>query len=384
MQTILSKETQREFLERGFTRRSLGRIAAIISAGSALPFFNEPAMAQLSAVRDIPADAVKIDANENPLGPSKEAAEAIHAIVSKGGRYMYQETFAFTDVLSEQEGVKASYVRPFAGSSAPLHQAVLAFTSPQKAFVTCDPGYEAGERAAEFIGAKVVRVPLLKDKAYAHDVKGMLAQGQNAGLFYICNPNNPTGTLTPKEDIEWLVANKPAGSIVMIDEAYIHIAGAPMMSQLVAQDKDVIILRTFSKIYGMAGLRAGAAIARPDLLQKLSSYSSGALPITGMAAATASLKSKTLVPERRKIMGDNREDLHAFLDKHNFKYVPSTSNCIMIDVGSKGAEAVRTGLRNEKVYIGRVWRSWPTHVRVSIGTADEMAKFKTAFLKVMA
>jgi len=384
MQTILSKETQREFLERGFTRRSLGRIAAIISAGSALPFFNEPAMAQLSAVRDIPADAVKIDANENPLGPSKEAAEAIHAIVSKGGRYMYQETFAFTDVLSEQEGVKASYVRPFAGSSAPLHQAVLAFTSPQKAFVTCDPGYEAGERAAEFIGAKVVRVPLLKDKAYAHDVKGMLAQGQNAGLFYICNPNNPTGTLTPKEDIEWLVANKPAGSIVMIDEAYIHIAGAPMMSQLVAQDKDVIILRTFSKIYGMAGLRAGAAIARPDLLQKLSSYSSGALPITGMAAATASLKSKTLVPERRKIMGDNREDLHAFLDKHNFKYVPSTSNCIMIDVGSKGAEAVRTGLRNEKVYIGRVWKSWPTHVRVSIGTADEMAKFKTAFLKVMA
>jgi histidinol-phosphate aminotransferase len=384
MQTILSKQTQREFLERGFTRRSLGRIAAVISAGSALPFFNEPALAQLSAVRDIPPDAVKIDANENPLGPSKEAAEAIHAIVSKGGRYMYQETFQFTDVLSEQEGVKSSYVRPFAGSSAPLHQAVLAFTSPEKAFVTCDPGYEAGERAAEFIGAKVVRVPLLKDKAYAHDVKGMLEQGQNAGLFYVCNPNNPTGTLTPKEDIEWLVANKPAGSIVMIDEAYIHIAGAPMMTHLAAQDKDVIILRTFSKIYGMAGLRAGAAIGRPDLLQKLSSYSSGALPITGMAAATASLKSKTLVPERRKIMGDNRNDLHAFLDKHNFQYVPSTSNCIMIDVASKGAENVRAALRNEKVYIGRVWKSWPTHVRVSIGTADEMAKFKTAFLKVMA
>jgi histidinol-phosphate aminotransferase len=384
MQTVLSKETQREFLERGFTRRSLGRIAAIISAGSALPFFNEPALAQLSAMRDIPPDAVKIDANENPLGPSKEAADAIHAIVSKGGRYMYQETFAFTDVLSEQEGVKASYVRPFAGSSAPLHQAVLAFTSPQKAFVTCDPGYEAGERAAEFIGAKVVRVPLLKDKAYAHDVKGMLAQGKDAGLFYICNPNNPTGTLTPKEDIEWLVANKPAGSIVMLDEAYIHIAGAPMMSYLAAQDKDVIILRTFSKIYGMAGLRAGAAIARPDLLQKLSSYSSGALPITGMAAATASLKSKDLVPTRQKIMGDTRNDLHAFLDKHSFKYVPSTSNCIMIDVSSKGAENVRVALRNEKVYIGRVWKSWPTHVRVSIGTPEEMAKFKAAFLKVMA
>jgi histidinol-phosphate/aromatic aminotransferase/cobyric acid decarboxylase-like protein len=296
---------------------------------------------------------------------------------------MYEETFNMGEILAEQEGLKANYVRPFAGSSAPLHQAVLAFTSPDKPFVTCDPGYEAGERAAEFIGAKVVRVPLLKDQKYAHDVKGMLEQGANAGMFYICNPNNPTGTLTPKEDIEWLVENKPKGSIVMIDEAYIHIAGAPMMSHLVAQDKDVIILRTFSKIYGMAGLRAGAALARPDLLQKLSNYSSGALPITGMAAATASLKSKTVVPERRKIMGDTRNDLMAFLDKHNFKYVPSSSNCIMIDVGKPGGE-VQMALRQDKVYIGRVWRTWPTHVRVTIGTPEEMAKFKTAFLKVMA
>jgi histidinol-phosphate aminotransferase len=383
MNTVLSKDVQREFLERGFTRRSLGRIAAVITAGAALPFYNEPAMAQLSAVRGIPPDAVKIDANENPLGPSKEAAEAIHAIVQKGGRYLYEETFGFTELLAEQEGVKAGYVRAFAGSSAPLHQAVLAFTSPDKPFVTGDPGYEAGERAAEFIGAKVMRVPLMKDRAYAHNVKAMAAASPNAGLIYICNPNNPSATLTPKEDIEWLVENKSKGTIIMIDEAYIHIAGAPMMSYLVAQDKDVIILRTFSKIYGMAGLRAGAAIARPDLLQKLSNYSSGALPVTGMAAATASLKAKDLVPTRRKIMGDTRNDLMAFLDKHNFKYVPSFSNCIMIDVGKPGQE-VQMAMRQEKVYIGRVWKSWPTHVRVSIGTPEEMAKFKTAFLKVMA
>jgi histidinol-phosphate aminotransferase len=383
MNTVLSKEMQREFLERGFTRRSLGRIAAVLTAGAALPFYNEPAMAQLSAIRGpIPADAVKIDANENPLGPSKEAAEAAHALIANGGRYMYEETFKMGELLAEQESLKADYVKPFAGSSAPLHQAVLAFTSPDKPFVTCDPGYEAGERAAEFIGAKVIRVPLMKSKAYAHDVKAMAAASSNTGLIYICNPNNPTGTLTPKEDIEWLVENKPAGSIVMIDEAYTHIAGAPFMSYLVAKDKDVIILRTFSKIYGMAGLRAGAALARPDLLRKLSNYSSGALPITSMAAATASLKNKDLVPMRRKLMGDTREDLMAFLDKHSFKYVPSSSNCIMIEVGRPGGE-VQMAMRKEKVYIGRVWKSWPTHVRVSIGTPEDMAKFKTAFLKVM-
>jgi len=383
MSSCLQAEQKLEFLRRGFSRRHFGRLATMIGAGAAaLPFYNEPALAQLSAIRgNIPPDAVRINANENPLGPAPEAAAAIHAIVQSGGRYLYEETFGFQETMAELEGLKPGYVQPYAGSSAPLHQAVLAFTSPEKPFVTADPGYEAGERAAKFIGAKVISVPLTK--TYAHDVKAMAAASPNAGLIYVCNPNNPTGTLTPRADIEWLVENKPAGSVVMIDEAYIHIAGAPMCSDLVAKDKDVIILRTFSKIYGMAGLRAGAALARPDLLRKITPYSSGALPVTGMAGATASLKSKTLVPERRKIIAGVREDVFGFLDKHNFKYVPSVSNKFMVDVGRPGGE-IAEAMRKEKIYIGRVWPSWPTHVRVSIGTQDEMNKFKAAFLKVMA
>src|ERR1017187_971675 len=111
----------------------------------------------------------------------------------------------------------------------------------------------------------------------------------------------------------------------MIDEAYTHIAGAPFNTDLVAQDKDVVVLRTFSKIYGMAGLRAGAAIARPDLIDKLAGFSAGMLPITGMAAATASLQVKNLIPERRKKIGDVRNDTLAYLAKNNFHYVPSVS-----------------------------------------------------------
>jgi histidinol-phosphate aminotransferase len=382
MSVSLNTELKHDLLQRGFSRRNFGRIATMLTAGAAMPFYNEPAMAQLSAIRGpMPADAVKINANENPLGPCEEAAAAIRAIIPNGGRYLYEETFGMQEILAEQEGVKANYVQPYAGSSAPLHQAVLAFTSPSKPFVTADPGYEAGERAARFIGAKVISIPLTK--TYAHDVKAMAAASPDAGLIYVCNPNNPSGTLTPRADIEWLLENKPKGSILLLDEAYIHIAGAPMCSDLVAKDKDIIILRTFSKIYGMAGLRAGAAIARPDLLQKISQYSSGALPVTGMAAATASLKSKKLVPERRKIIGDVRADVLGFLDKHNFKYVPSVSNKFMVDVKRPGGE-IAEAMRKEKVYIGRVWPSWPTYVRVSIGTQDEMNKFKTAFLKVMA
>src|SRR3954451_5919193 len=307
MSVCLNIEQKRDLARRGFSRRNFGRIAAMMGAGAALPFYNEPALAQLSAIRGpMPPDAVKINANENPLGPCPEAAEAIHKIVQSGGRYLYEETFGYQELLAEQEGLKPNYVQPYAGSSAPLHQAVLAFTSPSRPFVTADPGYEAGERAARFIGAKVISVPLTK--TYAHDVKAMAAASPDAGLIYVCNPNNPTGTLTPRADIEWLVENKPKGAILLLDEAYIHIAGAQVGSDFVAKDKDVIILRTFSKIYGMAGIRAGAALAPPALLSKFAGHSAGAMPVTGVVAAIASLKSKTVVPERRKAIADIRND----------------------------------------------------------------------------
>jgi len=379
---MLTVEQSKELVARGFSRRNFGRLATMLAAGSTLPFYNEQALAQLSAIKGgVPADAVKIDANENPMGPCPEALEAIHKAASNGGRYDYMLTSNMTETLAEQEGVKPSYVKAYPGSSAPLHHAVLAFTSPTKPYVMADPGYEQGAGAAKFIGAKTIRVPLMKD--YSHDVKAMVAASPDAGLIYICNPNNPTGSITKKSDIEWAVANKPKGCVIMIDEAYFHLAGISPCSDLVAADKDVIILRTFSKIYGMAGIRAGAAIGRPDLLEKMGAYMAGALPTTAMGAATASLKSKNLIPERREKIKIIREDTMAFLEKNGYKTVTSVSNKFMVDT-KRPADDVIAAMRKEKVYIGRKWPVWPTSVRVSVGTADEMAKFKAAFLKVMA
>lgn len=375
----LSKEQQNDFLKRGFSRRHFGRIATILGAGAALPFYNEGALAQLSQVRGMPADAVKINSNENPMGPCAEAIAACHSVIVKGGRYTYELTDEFRETLAAQEGLTPDYVQPFAGSSAPLIQSALAFTSPAKAWVTADPGYESGAGAARFVGAEVVKLPLTK--TYAHDVKAMCAV-KNAGVIYICNPNNPSGSITPAKEIDWVVENMPKGAILLLDEAYIHLSDEPMRSDLVKAGKDVVILRTFSKIYGMAGLRAGAAIGRPELLAKITPYSGGALPITGMAAATASLKSKTLIPERRKIIADIRKDTISFLEKNGYKVVPSVSNKFMVDTG-KPANDVIMALRTEKVYVGRVWSAWPTHIRVSVGTAEEMKKFNDAFVKVM-
>ncbi|MEJ7616360.1 MAG: aminotransferase class I/II-fold pyridoxal phosphate-dependent enzyme [Pyrinomonadaceae bacterium] len=223
-------------------------------------------------------------------------------------------------------------------------------------------------------------MPLAKD--HSHDVKAMVKADPNAGVIYICNPNNPTGTLTSRADIEYALNNKPAGSILLLDEAYLHFSEGQAGSDLVARDKDIIILRTFSKLYGMAGLRAGAAIGRPDLIAKLRSYGAGALPLTGMVGATASLNTATLIPERRKMNKDIRNDVFSFLAKQKFSFVPSDSNCFMLDAKRPGKELV-AAMAKEKVYIGRVWPAWPTHTRITVGTREEMAKFQTALLKVM-
>ncbi len=380
---MLTVEQKADVLKRGFSRRSFGRIATILTAGAALPFYNEHALAQMSSLQHIPKDGVRINANENPLGPCPEAVDAIYNVVKQGGRYMYDATDALAESMAQDLGVKSgpeSYIRIFAGSSAPLHQAIIAFCSKDRPFVKADPGYEAGEFAAKYVGAQVVNVPL-RTGTYDHDLKAMIAAAPNAGLFYVCNPNNPTGTVTSRADIEYLLANKPQGSIVMIDEAYIHFSkSAVRCTDMAANDKDVVILRTFSKLYGMAGLRAGAAIARPDLLQKVTQWSAGAMPITAMFGASASLNVKSLVAERRKYMTDIREDTCNWLAKKNVEFIPSETNCFMINVKRNGRDFYKD-MAQQNVYIGRAWPVWPNWVRVSVGTPDEMSKFRDAFEK---
>lgn len=365
------------------TQTSLNRVSrrTFAAIAASLPFYSERAMAQLSMVGPVPPDAVLINANENPLGPCPEALEAMYAVLRNGGRYMFEKGAEMAQVLASVEGIPGSYVRSFAGSSDPLQRTVLAFTSPSKSFVTADPGYEAGQGAAQFVGAKVFRVPLTKE--YAHDVRAMARADSNAGVIYVCNPNNPTGTLTSRADIEWLLENKPAGSVVLLDEAYIHLSHATPCCDLAAAGKDLIVLRTFSKLYGMAGIRAGAAIGRPDLLAKLSGFGNGMLPVSGMAGAIASLRVKNLVEDRRKLIAAVRNDVFEFLEKSRLSFVRSASNCFMLDVKRPGHEFVRA-MAAEKVYVGRVWPAWPTHVRITIGTKEEMARFKAALPRALS
>jgi histidinol-phosphate aminotransferase len=375
-------------LQRGFSRRQLGRIATLLAAGSSLPFYNEFAMAQQAERRQgggrgrmMDPDAVRINQNENPMGPCKEGLEAIARVAPHGWRYSpSNEQADLVRAIAETEGVPQDHIAVYAGSSDPLMRATCAFTSPTQSWCMADPGYGGG--APAFIGSKLTRVPLRAD--YSHDAEAMIKADPNAGAYYVVNPNNPTGTLTPRRDIEYLLEHKAKNGVVIVDEAYIHFAdNTQPATDLVNAGKDVLVMRTFSKIYGMAGLRAGFVVGRPDLLAKLRPYGVGFMPVTGLACATASLRVKELVPERRGINKRRREDVFAFLEKKGVKYIPSQTNFFMMEVGRPGNEFA-DAMAREKVIIGRIWQSWPTKVRVSIGNDDEMAKFKSAFEKVWA
>jgi histidinol-phosphate aminotransferase len=388
----------------GVSRRNFMRIlGAASAAATSLPAF--AAMQAPQQRRSAGPDAdmgdmragsnpntVIISSNENPLGPAQVALSAICTTASIGGRYHYEESQKTIEVFNQLFGLKGGsgrgggYSALFPGSGGPLDLALMANIGPDKPLVYGDPSYEQGPRAADVMKAPKFPVPLTA--TYAHDVKAMVAAHPSPGAYYIVNPNNPTGTMTPKADIVWLLNNKPKGSVVIVDEAYHHFSNDESCIDLVAQDKDIIVMRTFSKIYGMAGLRAGFAVARPDLLAKFQVLSPvgrslASISITSAAAARASLQDKDLVPLRRKINADVRADTLEFLTKKGYKIVPgSQANFFMVDVKRPGRDFGALMMK-ENVAIGRTWPALPTYVRVTVGTKDEMAKFQTAFVKCM-
>ncbi len=284
------------------------------------------------------------------------------------------------------EGVPYDHIAPWPGSSDPLSRSVVSFTSPTRGLVTADPTFELAGRTADWLKVPVKRVPLKAD--YSHDVRAMLAADPNAGLYYICTPNNPTGTITPLADIEWLMANKPEGSIVLIDEAYTHFAGVPVASYMATAGKDVVVMRTFSKIFGMAGMRMGYIMARPDLLARMMRYDggmqSGALPLPSLACATASLTAAPLIAARRKEMQEARGFALDHLKKRGLVVKPTDANMFMVDWKSKPAKDMQVAFRTQSVEIGRNWPIWPTVSRVTVGSMAEMKDFCIALDKIWA
>lgn len=369
------------------TRRDLAyRFGLAAASAGLLPemVFAQRALGGLSG--DLPKDMVWLNANENPAGPPASAIAAMTRALPNAGRYHYQEFRDFYAELARTEGVSLEQILVGAGSSEILHNAVDAFTSSTLPLIVMAPTYELPGAIARGHGRRVISVPLT-DGYYA-DVKKLASEAEKAGggLIYICNPNNPTSAVTPKQDIQWLVANVPANTVVLIDEAYIHFAETPQMEsamKYVRDGKNVVVAKTFSKIYGMAGLRAGYGCAKPELLSRMAAFQNNVISyVTVQAVLAAVAESRTLVAERKNKLARTRRELCGWLRDKGFKYVDPQANFVMIDV-RRDVREVTPAMARAGVAVGRPFPPLNQLLRVSIGTDQEMAKFRDAFGSVM-
>jgi histidinol-phosphate aminotransferase len=366
------------------TRRAFAARIGITAAG--LPALHEMAFAQRALVKgDLPKDMVWINANENPEGPPRSSIQAMIEALPGAGRYHYQEFGDFYATLARSEDLSPDQILVGSGSTEVLHAAVDAFTSPTRGMIAIEPTYESPPELTRILGRSVIRVPLTPQ--YTADVKRLVAEAEKAGggVIYLCNPNNPTSSVTPKADMAWLVANLPPNTILLVDEAYIHFAETPEMESAlgyVRQGKDVVVTRTFSKIYGMAGLRAGFVAARPDLIRRMAPFRNNVISIVTVRAVLAAVaEAKTLLPERKARIVKTRSELCSWLRQKSVRFIEPQANFMMIDIGRDprefGAEMARRG-----VAVGRPFPPLNQMLRVSIGTDADMARFREVFWSV--
>jgi len=222
---------------------------------------------------------------------------------------------------------------------------------------------------------------------YTAEVRKIAEEADKAhgGLIYLCNPNNPPSAVTGRKDIEWLVSNLPKNTTLMVDEAYIHFGESPELETAlpyVRQGKDVIVTRTYSKIYGMAGLRVGFVAARPNIIEKLAPLRLNVISIVSARAVVAALgDQQNLLRERRATLAHTRRELCDWLAERKIKYIPAQANFIMIDCGRNAREFINT-MPRLGVAVGRPFPPLDNMLRVTIGTDPEMARFREVFWKV--
>jgi histidinol-phosphate aminotransferase len=223
-------------------------------------------------------------------------------------------------------------------------------------------------------------VPLTTD--FRHDLPKMATARERAGLIYLCNPNNPTGSLTPKQEVRAFLAQVPKGTAVLVDEAYFHFADGPdyeTVIPLIAQYPNLIVARTFSKLYGLAGMRLGYAVAQAPMIERLAAEQAwDNVNVAVVEAARASLADGEYIEKTKRLLLETRRTTMAALEAKGFRTVPSSTNFFMVDL-KKDVRPVIAGLKEKAVEVGRFFPALPTHLRVTVGTGPQMERFLGAF-----
>jgi histidinol-phosphate aminotransferase len=367
------------FSRRDFSR-AIGQSLAIAFAGPGA----------LSAAKPAPTDdapssgPIRLNFNESPYGPSPRAREAFAACGLTAARYPDHKYKEVQDALAELHGVARENILLGCGSTEILRVADAAFLAQGKNLVVAEPTFEAVLEYARVTKAEPVKVPLTAD--YRHDLARMAAAcTSKTGLLYVCNPNNPTGTIVSRDELAGLLERVPPTTLILVDEAYHHLVDDPSYASALdwhGKYPNVVVARTFSKVYGMAGMRLGYAVGAKQTIAAMGEHlliDNGNSAV--LAAVLASLSDQQHVLESQTKLIQTRNWTNAELAKDKRRFIISQGNFLMLDMGTD-VKPIIEQFKAQNILVGRRFASLPNHLRVTIGTQREMETFMAALREI--
>jgi histidinol-phosphate aminotransferase len=327
-----------------------------------------------------PPDAVLLNSNENPYGPAASALAAMTEAGRVASRYPDAAEVRLTEAIARLHGVEPDRVVLGCGSGEVLQMADMAFLGPGRKVVVAEPTFEAVLGYARVTKAEPVKVPLTAD--FRHDLPRMAAAcDAGAGLVYVCNPNNPTGTIVTRDEFAFFLQHVPPSVAVLVDEAYHHFVDDPRYAsafEWIDKAPNLVVVRTFSKVYGMAGMRLGYAVASKENAEALRAHAAWSNANAAvLAAALASLAEPDHVSRQRSLNRETRDWLCRELERDRRRYIASHANFLMVDVGGD-VKPLIDAFAERRILVGRKFPSLPNWLRVSMGTKTEMRAFVDA------
>ncbi len=357
-----------------------GTLSGIVAGTGALGASADPLAALVAAPgRRTSNDSVRLNSNENPLGISPAAKDAVIEAITVANRYPSDQQAALVTKLAAAHEVGENQVVVGTGSAEVLQMVVQAYAAPRAKLVMADPTYEAVTNYQRTEAYELIKVPLTAN--YEHDLDRMREAAESSGhpaLVYLCNPNNPTATITPSAAIDEWIADAPEHVFFLSDEAYIeYVEDERMWSSLpwIHKKRNIVVVKTFSKIYGMAGLRLGYGIAHPDTAARLSDFASrnNANQIA-IAAAGASFRDEELITKSREVNRQSREMTEATLDELGLERMPTQANFLMHRISGDLA-TYRNRMADAGFLVGRDFPPKLDWNRLSFGLPDDMGRF---------
>jgi len=326
-----------------------------------------------------------LSSNENCWGPPESVMKAMNGAWKYANRYGYPDANIVQEI-AKHHGLKPENILLTAGSGEALDVIGTTYLMGGKKVLGVEPTYSTVYQHATSIKTTAIKLPLGKDyrEDIAATIKAANTRASEIGLVYLCNPNNPTGLVVTKQEVKQLLDGIPKGMPVLIDEAYHHFVDTPDYASAVpyvVEGRPVIITRTFSKIAALAGMRLGYAIAREDMIAQMRPYSMGSINALVKHGGAAALKDTDSQAKIKKMTIDLRDKTSAELRAHGYDVIPSQTNFFMVSIGRE-IQPVIEEFRQKKVLVGRPFPPMTTHMRVSVGTADEMDRFMKAFKEI--